>query len=214
MNETIAETTSDERQTLPELRFRLPGAWQQVRLDDPETARADVKALIERQVGRQDERAALRGELRAALTDRLQSAVESGAIALFVALEIEGLPLSAYYTVYLPAQPISGAVGTSADAVAGVFETGLRQADPGATVVRVASEESIALRTHRHQAVDVPTEEGEPQRQLDTLVVDYWLTVPDTKRVVLVSFATALGGIEEIMLDLFDAIIEVSYWVR
>lgn len=101
------------------------------------------------------------------------------------------------------------AIGTSPTAVMKVLEqtlsTGKRL--DASTIRRFDIRESKVLGTHR---VREPANEDEPR----TLIADYWVTVPRSKRVLLITFGTGLVDITDEMLGLFDSILAASYWKR
>lgn len=195
---------------LPSLRFRLPGTWAQIPLHDAEQAREAVKKLVARQLGSTDEVATAREQLRRQFTEALKDAIAGEAQSMQIALEIiEGLPTPASFTVFLPTQQITPAVGTSATAVMEVLEQGIAvRPELKDSVQKFTTAESEVLRTHRYELVTVD-EGAEPMK---VLLVDYWMTVPGTKRFVLVNFHTALADAATEMMSLFDAIVTASYW--
>lgn len=196
---------------IPELRFRLPGVWVQVPLHDLEEAKAAIRKVVARQLGSNDEAATAREQLRRQLIDGLTLAIDGEAQSMQIALEIvEELPLPISFTVYLPTQQLTPSIGTSSAAVMEILERGISErpdVDPE-TIERFATSESEVIRTHRFQVVDV---EGASE-PLKVLVVDYWVTVPGTKRFVLLNFHTALADAAAEMTVLFDAIVKASYW--
>lgn len=201
---------------LPELRLRLPGKWWQVPLHDEVEARASIRQLVERQVGRADDRAALRNELRTQFFAALESAIKADGQAMHLALDfVEGEPMSASVTVFLPPIGMTPAIGTSGKAVIDLLEQGLRQT-PGQELeglVHFDTAESRVLRTQKRVLANVVDAEGE-RAELETLVAEYWMSIPGTKRVILLVFTTIFVALEEVMLDFFDSIVRVAYWER
>ena len=200
-------------EVLPQLRFRLPGRWAQIPLHNRDEARAAIRRLVSTQIGNADEAATVRADLRRQFEAALAEAIDGEGQSMQVAIEIiEKLPTPASFTVFLPAQRLTPAVGTTPEAVMAVLDQAL--ADRGDVGIETASRftagESEVLRAHRYQFV--PTTEGEVD--LRVLVVDYWMTVPGTKRVILVNFHTALADLEQQMLVLFDSIVRATYWQR
>lgn len=199
---------------LPRLRLRLPGQWWQVPLHDTAQARDSVKRLVERQVGKGDDRARLRAELRGQFLAALESAIDGDGQSLHIALDVvEGTPISATLAVMLPPLGMTPAVGTASEAVIDVLERGMREV-PGAptdTFARVPAGGGTALRMLRHETRQVRDDEGAAS-ELPSLIVDYWVAVPGTKRVMLLSFMTVFVELEEIMVGFFDAIVRVIAW--
>jgi hypothetical protein len=208
--------------TLPSLRLRLPGTWWQVPLHDRDEARESIRRLVSRQLGTVDARAHAREELRRHLLAALEEAIAGDGQAFHVALEIvPGIPIPVSIAVRMPDQAMTPSIGTSPDAVMGILERGIQQVyeteaagESWATAHRFESRGSSILRLHRHQIVAAPDgvrvpEEAEP---VDALVADYWMTVPSSKRVLLLTCSTALGPLEQTMLGFFDSIVRAAYW--
>ena len=204
--------TEAVKPTIPQLRFRLPGSWWQIPLTDLEEARASIRRLVDRAVGNRDDHATDRDRMRKQLTAAAEKAVSGSGTTMHIALEIvEGLPVPASFTVFQPELRLSPAVGTGGPAVIAILEQGLQQrADYNPEMAhRFTAHRSEVLRQHR---TEMTMTDSEPAEELPGFVVDYWMTVPGAKRVVLVSFSTALAGMDEIMLGFFDSIIGATYW--
>ena len=204
---TLPETAD----ALPRIVLRLPGTWSAIPLNDRERARTAIRELVRRQVGVADDRAILRDELSRHLLAALETSIEGDGQSFHVALQIvPRIPIPVSVSVSLPRQAITPAVGTSPAAVMAVLERGLEQTlvETWPTAKRFDTRESAVLRLHRR--VPIPTPEG--QEPLDALVADYWMTVPGTKRFVLVSCSTAFGSLEEVMLGFFDSLVRVTRW--
>jgi hypothetical protein len=198
---------------LPMLRFRLPGEWWQIPLHDRVEARESVRRLVQRRVGAGDRLATVRADFRRELFGLVDGAIDGHGQSMHIALNVvQDLPLSASFTVFLPEVGMTPAVGTDPRGVLRVLEEGLRQAgtDDWETIERFEVGESAVVRVHRQRLV--PTGGSEPDRS--ALSVDYWMTIPGTKRVVLIAFSTAFAELEEVMLTFFDSIVRVTWWER
>ncbi len=203
--------TSD---ALPQLKLRLPGQWWQVPLHDQARARDSVKRLVERQVGTSDEHARLRAELRSQFLAALETAIEGDGQSLHLALDVvEGVPISASLAVMLPPLGMTPAIGAASEAVLDVLERGLRELPkvPSDTLARVPAGSASAIRMQRNETRLVRDEAG-ATAELPTLLVDYWVAVPGTKRVMLLAFMTVFVELEQVMLEFFDAIVRVIAW--
>ncbi|MFF3065539.1 hypothetical protein ACFVQ3_13350 [Oerskovia sp. NPDC057915] len=196
---------------LPQLRLRLPGSWWQVPLHDRAEARASVRRLVAAQVGPADDRASVRIELERRVLAALDDAIGGEGQAFHVALSIvPGVPLPVTAMVSLPAQQLTPAIGTSATATMAILERGLADVTEGGadSLHRfTAGASEVARRTRRHVVADPDSDETLP-----TVAVEYWMTVPGTKRFVLVSFSAPAGELEEPLTGLFDQIVRVSSW--
>ncbi|WP_168626569.1 MULTISPECIES: hypothetical protein [unclassified Cryobacterium] len=198
---------------MPTLRFRLPGDWWATSLLDREAAIAAATRLIRHRIGTTDDRSALRARLRREFTAAIDEAIAGNGQSMFLAIQlVDGLPLPITITVYLLDVELVPAVGTRGDRVLGILRQGLEgSADTGdLTALELAG--TSALRRDRIRATAVGS--GDDSGSLDVLIVDYWLAVPDTKRVVLVNFSTSMAGLREHLLPFFDALMRVAYWEK
>lgn len=206
---------------LPALRFRLPGDWWETSLHDRDAAVASAHRLVRHRIGPQDDRALTRARLTHELTEAVDAAIRAGGQSMFIAIQIlDGVPLPISFAVYLPEVAMTPAFGTDADRVLDILERGIEQvasadhADPGdpADRIRVALAQTMATRLHRVRVIDVGA--GEDAGTAETLVVDYWVAIPGTKRVLLVSFSTSMAALQEYLLPFFDAIMRAAIWDR
>jgi len=210
-------TTTGE--ALPTLRFRLPGDWWTVELHDRDAAVASAHRLVRHRIGPQDDRVRLRQRITRELTEAIDAAIRAGGQSMFIAVNIlDGVPLPISFAVYLPEVGMTPAIGTDPDRVLDILERGIEHvvhaehADPGdpADRIRLDLPETRATRLHRVRVVDVGS--GSDTGTIETLVVDYWVAVPRTKRVMLVSFSTSMAPLQEQLLQFFDAIMRVTRW--
>ncbi|MCU1413965.1 MAG: hypothetical protein JWN80_1305 [Microbacteriaceae bacterium] len=200
---------SDPTTTLPVLRFRLPGQWWPIPLRSESTAKASIKALVDTVIGVADDRAILRDSMRKQLFESVEKAVAGGGQSMYIAQDvIEEVPLSASFTVILPGQGMTPAIGEEGAGVIEILRRGLEQADPNSapTFVEFDANDSRVLRSHSIR----PGQDDPPA--LPALTANYWISVPGTKRVVLVSFLTAYAELEAVMLTFFDSIVRATYW--
>ena len=194
---------------LPVLRFRLPGEWWPIPLLSEDAALASIRKLVDIRIGRADDRAILRDELRGQLSRAVADAVAGDGQSLYIALDVvEELPMSSSFTVFLPQQPLTPAIGDSGEAVLAVLRPGIEAAGPDSvsTLVEFSVGPSCVLRSHR------VTEAVQEPPTLPSLLANYWITIPGTKRVALVTFSSAYAEIAEVMLTFFDAIVRATYW--
>jgi hypothetical protein len=192
-------------------RFALPGTWGRVNLDSDATTQRSIRRVVEHSLGRDDNLATLRADVRKRFREAADIARASAAIDFYVSLEIApGVPLPAWLAVFLPnvaredfdslglsdlmlTLDESTASATGAESVAsGRFESGKVQA--------------VRQVFHRTNAAT----DDEPATEL--LQVDYWLAASRPNRIALLSFTTQLIEFEEQMLDLFDAAISTVRW--
>ncbi|PJJ70865.1 hypothetical protein CLV46_0394 [Diaminobutyricimonas aerilata] len=195
---------------LPRLLLNLPGRWWDFPLHDPVAGDAAIRRIIDDHVGRADRFATLRRQLAAQLGDALRTASDGGASSLSVAVElVPRVPLSATCSVHLPDLSVSPAVGTDARVVMDVFAESLERSGLGEGTAphRFGAGSSQVLRTHRIRAVQPDGDDP-----LDVLVIDYWITVPGTKRLALVRFSSPFVDLQASLLRLFDAVLRAATW--
>lgn len=150
------------------------------------------------------------------MRQQLQDAVVIGARgdirAIMFSTEIAvRTPLPITLLVFEPADlRMSPAIGTTPGSVLAVMAEGLEQLDPAAhaSMVEVRGPGVPALRTHRVERVA----DGSQADGVTRLVADYWIPVPETKRVLLARFSTPLGELEHVMCALFDELVAVSFF--
>lgn len=196
---------------LPALRLRLPGSWWQVPLHDRTEARAAVRRLVAAQTGHADALAGTRIELERRLLDMLDGAIAGDGQAFHVALSIvPGVVLPVTALVSLPAEGLTPAIGTSADATMSVLERGLAGITEGgaAGLHRFTAGPSEVARRVRQKILSSP----DGTDHAPGFVAEYWMTVPGTKRFLLASFSGPAGALEEPLVGLFDQIVRVSRW--
>ena len=199
----------------PRLAFRLPGAWEQFSPDESKKLETHVRTYVESRLGTSDEHAQLRILLRRQLQAGLKAANEAEAESMFICSEIApGIPVPVAMTVYSPNDlKMSPSVGTSPERVMDVFKRGRAEslketeddwaefAIPRARILRTIREETTPIIP---EIEDVTT---------PNLLVDYWYTVPDTKKIIVVGFSSPLADVRNVMIEFFDSIVRASRFV-
>lgn len=238
--EELVNSRSADEVSAPVLRFRLPGTWHTIDLADTEATKSDAKKMAEEILGRSDEAAAARILLRRHMADIAESGAEARGRVLFIADELApGISLPATLTVFEPeGLRMSPAIGTDPEEVLRIFRAGLEElSTPGVEQAQIIEGDGfLSLRIHRIDVrhwQETPWEgpgqdpalapetawawsdevraEAEKVTMRDILV-DYWVTVPGSKSLVLVSAMSSCGDMPHAMLGLFDAIIAASYF--
>lgn len=201
------------------LELTLVGTWDRFAADDPAVLARQVRAYALRKVGRRDEDASTRAAIRDRLRDAVSMAGSRRARAVFVCDEVApGVEMPAVITVFAPeslapaaTQPESSVVDVLRDALATAAAEEAARAVPASQggqstePTEVPAAGSTALRVWR---IDdhVPGADGEATRPRH-LRADYWVLVPDSHQVLLVSCFTPLGNVPHTMLRMFDAIL-------
>lgn len=206
-----ADPSTEEPEVLPELRLRLPGSWWQIPLRDREEARASVRRLVAIQVGTADDKTGVRIELERRVLGALEEAIGGDSQSFYVALSIvPGAQLPVTAIVTLPAQELSPAIGTGAAATMSILERGLANLTEGGAEAlhRFSVGDSEVARRIRYRT----TTDAKSGEEVVTFAAEYWMTVPGTKRFVLLAFSAPAGDLEGPLTGLFDQIVRVSSW--
>lgn len=97
--------------------------------------------------------------------------------------------------------------------------SGLIVAWPPLHVPGLATAEFADAGERLRKALTPPAAEAEAYRidigtdaKTETLVVEYWFAVPDTDGLLLLSFPSALVGLEHALVTLYDAIASTVQW--
>lgn len=166
-------------------------------------------------VGEGDQSAKARALFSDSIGKGADAAIEGGAVSMFVAKELDAdTPLAVTLTVYAPEElRMSPAIGESPEAVLGVLRQGFGSVDLDGfdTLQEMDLNGFKALRTHTIKVEDLDDDDLEGI-STHNMTVNYWCTVPDTKKIALVNFVTPMGTIKHTMLTLFDAILEAAYF--
>lgn len=182
----------------------LPGTWWEIPVDDEKASDRAIDRIIADAVGRRDEDATARQELRARFRLAATRARTAGASRLHLCREVVvGVPFPASLTAYRPPIPlVDRGERTPLDQLEAVVDPAMEPDDVTLDVP--------AGRVLRRVRV-VEADEGSPEEGLTTLRVDYWL-VPPSRRVLLLSFACGLPELREGLVELFDLVVGTLAW--
>lgn len=201
---------------LPEFDLALPGSWWSIPLDDEATATRAIRRLVAEVAGRSDEDARLRADLRRRFAAAAQQAMGAEAKQLYLCREIvPGVMLPSSLTVYWPpltlppGAPDGGASGDLAD-VAGLRLL-LGAPDDGQAEEEFAVAGTVGLRRDR-LLVSPPEEEGGEGPEVTTVLADYWVVLPGSRQVVLLSFACGMPLLRTELVGLFDLVVATLRW--
>lgn len=211
----------------PRLVFNLPGTWYPVAITDEGASEQDVERMVQGIVGPADDAAVLRRQMHDQVVDACAEAMEGGAVAMYFGKELEkDAPFPVNITVYQPpGLRMSPAIGTESDEVFGILRMGFDDADDAFVDVEGGNYRAlrrVLIEKDDSFQIEVPEEEtpeeaalrAEAEKlQFERMRVDYWAHVPDTKQIVIVSFATQMAMIKHLMLELFDLIVAASHFV-
>ncbi|WP_291382289.1 hypothetical protein [Demequina sp.] len=195
----------------PRLTLRLPGAWLHLDPARPEISRARIRAFVETSIGRADQLATARADLRKGLGDMLSRADGPAAHqSTFLCHEVApGVAAPIAVSVFAPADVrMSPVVGTSPEAVIAGFLDAMEDIAGAREWSRLACADGWAARRWRVTTAQVAPELAD--QAVSTFTAEYWRTVPATKRLMLVTVTSPLAVIPQTMLRLADAIVAGS----
>jgi hypothetical protein len=177
----------------------LPPGWVRLPLDGREHERVVAIVNVKVQELPAEVREGLRRLLTRDLLGALAKAREAGGVDVFLSLsEVEGAPIAASCLVtFLDARsavPLDGLV--------------LDLAGEGARTTVVCVADAPAVRRETVAELDA----GE--HVLRTTTVDFFIPLPASTGLLVLSFATAIEPLAEALVHLFDAMAESLRWVH
>ena len=217
----------------PLLDLALPGEWSAIALESAEASAASVRALVRERFGRRDDQAVFRAEQRLALERAAADARRGNATQFVVSGRTDhkvsfGATVIEYQpTLVLGPGPVDAASVVDAFARRTMAVEAGRELkddehwglleDSGAAVFEKG--DALVVRRDRYasHAPTVPGRTGTPADHDEPLMsysVDYWITVPGERRLVLLSCSSILAELAPLMLELFDGIVDASTWRR
>ena len=193
------------------LTLRLPGTWVQLDPNRPEVTADRIHAFVELAIGRADELAQARHDMREAFGLMMDTAPEAAALeSTFLCHEISpGNPTPIAVSVFSPADiHMSPAVGARPGTVIDTFLAAMEVLGDSADWERIECVDGEAAR--RWRITQTVVAEGAEDLPLRAFVADYWRTVPGSKRLVLVTVTSPLADIPQTLTRLADAIVAGS----
>jgi hypothetical protein len=202
----------EPRSDVPEMDLVLPGSWWSVDLRDEAASRQSAKGLAEKLLGRDDRLVSQRAELRRSTEELAAKAREGGAANLYIALEIaSGLAVPLSLTVFWPAEPVLGSKPSTPSSVIELVREALLERGGQGDYTDELVEDLGRTSTWRRCTL-VHNEADGDRPAFDNLVVDYWLAVPGTRRVVLLTFSSSFVQAKDKLLDMFRAMVSLTAW--
>jgi hypothetical protein len=191
----------------PDIEFLLPGRWRFVPLAEPEATKRVIAQLAEQAVGRSDERAQLRAELRARFEITTDKARSGGAQQLWLGDQlVPGVPFPASITAYWPVLSIRtpedpedpAALAAAIHSLLGPADDDVDEAD-----LEVAGRPAVRRATIARGPVT-----SDPDAQaVETVEVDYWILRPDAKRMLVLSCSCGMPLLKDRLVELFDLVV-------
>ena len=223
----MTPTPAQGRELIDGPRLRFPGTWWHIPLADTDAARDSARRLIVQSIGRADQHAQLRAELRQRLEGAITEARAANARRFAIAIEIvPDIPIPAFLSVFDPGTDLDSARSTAAGDVMDLFVSGFERAAPATDAAptanaKTAAEKTVAEKFQRFAFGDsqvarrvryrvIPADGDIPE--VTNLIVEFWMTVPDRKRVVLLAFTSPAAALADPLLNLFGAIVASAEW--
>lgn len=177
----------------------LPGTWASIPLTEDEVARKQIAAIVKRQVGMNDRLAARRRQLRDELTTSARNAVEQGAIAFQIALEIiAGVPFPGSIMSRLEPWPSTAVGDTLEERLATGFPAAEQITTDSGPGVRVAE-------TGTTTYVDEVT---------PSLSIDYWIPAPSGTQLLVTTVQLPMITEPDVFIELFDTMMGSILWAE
>jgi hypothetical protein len=192
----------------PRLTLRLPGTWVQLDPNRPEVTTERIHAFVQLAIGRADQLAQARHDMRHALGLMMDEAPEAAALeSTFLCHEIAPRsPTPIAVSVFAPADVhMSPAIGTAPGAVIETFLAAMEVLGDAPDWTRIDCADGEAAR--RWRITETVVAEGAEDLPLRSFVADYWRTVPGSKRLMLVTVTSPLADIPQTLIRLADAIV-------
>lgn len=191
--------------------FVLPGTWGRIDVATQERTKATVRDVVERFVGRADEAATIRADLRLQLTSIAESARDGGAAEFYIATEVApSVPLTATLSVHAPQWDITRLDELGIGGLESVLLAGASAMSGDRVGERTIDAPEIAVVRQRYRReVDRSSSGADP---LPLFQVDYWVAAPNPARLALLSFASPMTAFEEELVELFDAVVRTVRW--
>jgi hypothetical protein len=195
-----------------DIEFLLPGRWNFIPLARPEATKRVIARLAEDAVGRSDERAQLRAELRARFALITDKARDGGGQQLWLGDELApGVPFPASITAYWPALAIKRQEHPEDEGAAtAAIRTLLGPAGEGTDEAELTVGGRAAVR--RAVVSKGPITADPDAQEVETVEVDYWILQPDGRRVLVLSCACGMPLLRDRLVELFDVIVSTLRW--
>ncbi|GAB3392892.1 hypothetical protein GCM10027568_21010 [Humibacter soli] len=196
----------------PGVQIVLPGSWWNIPVHDPDASKRAIHALANRVTNRMDSFARLRGDLRSQLTELADKAREGGADQVYLALEIvPGAMLPMSLAVSWPDIDVLGSTPSKSQTVIDLVRIALESLPDAADYTDVEAAELGGTATLRRCRTVEHAADGDVG-SYESLIVDYWIAVPGTQNVALLTFSTSITEERELVLQLFRVMIETLRW--
>ncbi|MBO9553607.1 hypothetical protein [Cellulomonas sp.] len=181
------------------VRVVLPATWWAVDLRDEAARRRSIATLVGQQLGRGDELAALRADLRRHLEVVAIDAAALGGQLLAISLTRAGpVPIPASVAVY------RALAGDRARETLANVEAALR-AEPATSDTVDAAQGPHGPVLRRTRTASGAAEIG--AQDVPMLLADYWLDLGDGAGLVSLTFSSPLVEAREALLPLFDTVV-------
>jgi hypothetical protein len=195
----------------PRLVLRLPGTWVQLDPSRPELTDKRIRAFVTLSMGRADELATARADMRKSLGLILERADPTAALeSTFLCHEVSpGVPTPISVSVFTPeAIHMSPVIGTRPDDVMAGFIAAMDAIGDGEDWEVRPCIDGVAAR--RWRITENVVAEGLEDVPIRGFSADYWRTVPESKRLVLVNVTSPLADLAQTLVRLSDAIVAGS----
>lgn len=202
-------------ETVPRLVLRLPGTWVQLDPSRPEVTDKRIRAFVDLSMGRADQLATARADLRKALGLMVEKADPAAALeSTFMCHEVApGVPTPIAVSVFTPETiRMSPVIGTDSATLVDGFLAAMNAIGDSDDWEAIACIDGHAVR--RWRITEDVLAKGLDDVPMRAFSAEYWRTVPDSKRLVLVTVTSPLVDVAHMLARLADAIVAGSRWVE
>ncbi len=205
MWQLVSDAENGTRGRPKDFRVATPNNWFSLNLD-PRSMQRSITRLVEARVAPGPEFEGARRELTEVLRNVAADAAEQGAVHAFMLSDvIAGRPVSASLTCTLT----TTAEEPDLEDVSRQLRHAAKGRLRGAEVTVIDLPAGSAVRSRERRIDDVP----EPiARRVEVESLQYFVRVPDTNALLLLSFSTPNLPIADALVELFDAIAGSLEW--
>lgn len=192
--------------------FALPGEWWHVPVADDAARRLAIRRIAQESLGRQDDRAQLRADLRSRLDSAASAAEAVAGHDIYFLRELSpGVTAPLSMVVAWPDLPLVPSRLAGGGIAARSFRETLRHADQ-------VGETEVIDANPRYGVVREVRLKGNPDLVPDriedvaNLTIIYWMFNSDSPATLTITFTTALARFREPLLALTDSIVGSVNW--
>ena len=196
--------------TTSDVSFALPGTWYRIPVQNEKASLSAIRSFADDHIGKGDELATLRREMRTQLATAASEARLVGGQHMFIATDlVPGTPAGITLTTYIPniPRPLSASISIqlAAESIASQLQN-----PAGTSDIDTWDGERVSV-VREQRSVFHTNQDGE---QAESLRVDYWLLREVDPDPLLLSFSAPVyvDDMRDALAELLDAIVSTCDW--